>query len=90
MSHAHDELPTADKNEIMELIYTDHDIKNPNKLRPVAITQVQGSNFFPWHNNTYDGYFIDVQYANGLYEIWFAVDVRGGLSDNRWFLERIR
>lgn len=89
MSSAHDELPTADKNEIMELIYTDHDITNKNKLRPVAITNIQGSNFFPWHNNTYDGYFFDVNYIDHT-ELWFAVDVRGGLSDNSWFLERIR
>lgn len=87
-----DELTTEEKNEIMQLIYTDHEPGpyNPLHLRPVAITRVDQTRFFPWHNNTYEGYFIDVQYASGLYEVWFVVDVSGGLSDVRWFLERIR
>lgn len=91
MAHAHHELPTDDKNEIMELIYKDHQAGkfNPQNLRPVAITDVQGTEFFPWYNNTWEGYFLTVQYANGLFELWFAVDLHGGDCDDRWFLERI-
>lgn len=88
MAHAHHELPTAAKNEIMQLIFTEFDTKNPKKLRPVAITDVQGTEFFPWFNNHYEGYFLEVTYVDHK-ELWFAVDVSGE-HDYHWFLERIR
>lgn len=88
MAHAKHELPVGAKNEIMQLIYTEFDIGNKNKLRPVAITDIQGTEFFPQHNNRYDGYFLEVSYVDHQ-EIWFAVDVSGE-TDYNWFLERIR
>lgn len=92
MSHAENELSTAAKNEIIELIHTEFKPTtfNPQNLRPLAITRVQRTEFFPNYNNTYEGYFLDVKYASGLYEIWFAVNLEGSLADDKWFLERIR
>lgn len=54
-----------------------------------TIERVKETRFFDAHNNTFDGYFVWVKYPDGVYEIFFVVDIRGGLSDDDWFIESI-
>lgn len=81
-------LSVDERETILDLIYQER--THSQMLRPVAITRVDECDFFRNHNNSYEGFFIDVQYADGRYEIWFVVDIRGGLSDDDWFIQKIR
>lgn len=81
-------MEVAEKMEVLELIY--QEATHPRKLRPVALTKETECFFFRSYDNRFDGYFVDVQYADGLYEIWFVVDVRGGLADYDWYVQKIR
>lgn len=76
------------KNELLPLIAVEK--THVKGLYPVAIGKVQQTHFFDMYMNSYDGWFIDVQYYDGLWEIWFVVDIRGGYSDDDWFLEKVR
>lgn len=77
------ELTTEEKQQIMQLIFTEF----PNLLRPIAITKVGGTNFFPWYMNRYDGWFCDVIFYDHK-ETWFIVKLNGW-HDNDWYCERI-
>lgn len=62
---------------------------HPKKLYPTVIWKIIETRFFTLHHNRYEGYFVWVQYADGLFEIWLIVDIRSGFSDNDWHLEKI-
>ena len=74
------------KDEVLPLITEE---STREHAHPQAITRVQQTLFFRNHNNMYDGWFIDVQYSDGMYEIWFVVDLRAGYSGDDWWLEKI-
>lgn len=63
---------------------------HPRKLRPTALTRATECQFFRMYNNLYDGYFADVQYADGRYELWFVVDLRSECLDDDWYIQKIR
>ena len=88
MARAHDDIGLELRQEIMNVIYEDY-CKLNGKLRPVSISDIQGAQFFPWHNNTFEGWFVRVNYADNTFERWFVVDTSGSLSYNDWFVERI-
>lgn len=75
------------KNLITPLIAAEK--THPKGLYPIAIWKVVETDLFRRYYNTFDGWFVWVQYYDGLFEIWFVVDVRGGLSDDDWYLEKI-
>lgn len=54
-----------------------------------TIERVKETCFFDWHNNTYDGYFVWAKYPDGIFEIFFVVDLRSSLADYNWFIENI-
>lgn len=72
-----------DKQEIMGLIY-----EQQGGLRPISLSDITEVRFFPWHNNTYQGWFVRANYVQTS-EMWFIVDLRGSASDNDWWLEII-
>ncbi len=75
------------KNEILPLIAERQ--THPKKLYPLAIWKVVETDLFDRYYNIFDGWFVWVQYNDGLFEIWFVVDVGGGLSGDDWYLEKI-
>lgn len=80
--------------ELMEKIYQDYNTSNKwytatNTYRPVSISDIEGCDFFPHHNNTFEGWFCRVNYFDGSFERYFIVDVSGSLSDDDWYIERI-
>ena len=83
-------LQERDRPEVERLI-TDHLATVLGTTIPVEIRDVQPTDFFNWYNNTYDGWFITVRDSKTkqLFWLYFVVDLRGGTSDNDWFVEKI-
>ena len=83
MTSAHDSIPVEDQQAIMECIYQDN-----QKLRPISLSDIQGVRFFPWHNNTFEAWFVRANYVHTS-ELWFVVDLRGSCIENGWWIEQI-
>ena len=79
-------LPT-EINEITQLIWIEK--TNSHGLRPYAVVEIDEARFFDYHDNRYSGYFVKAHYNDNSIEIWFVVDLQGGLSDDNWHLEKI-
>lgn len=85
MSQAHDYFRTEkDKQDVMSLIWVDSGYPK----RPITLSNIRGVRFFPWHNNTYEGWFVDAVFVDHV-EVWFVVDTSGGFSDINWHIEQI-
>jgi len=78
------ELGNADKQLIMNMIFQDH---LGYKLMPTAITYAKRCQFFRNCCNNFDGWFINVAYADGFNQLWFVVC--GDCGEDDWHLEKI-
>lgn len=72
-----------------ELIAVQKHITENTDKGPATVMRTERVNFFKAHYNRCEGWFVWVQFPNGLWEIWFVVDTSGLLCDDNWHLEKI-
>ena len=81
------ELTQREKQEVLQLITAQ--ATHPLKWHPIAIVDDYATQFFNYHYNTFDAWFVTVRYHDGLHELWWVVNIAAGYSDDDWYLENI-
>lgn len=55
---------------------------------PATIMRFERADFFKAHYNSCEGWFVWVRFPQGLWEIWFVVEL-SGCCDQDWHLQKV-